>query len=616
MRGWWVGGGILQACGKLQRKVKGTFVNHSESSIRIHTLNHPEHRHLREDLFTLSPEDVFPAGTFCSLLWGSPQCTFFSVARGAACVNEQDRSHANSVTDWIKHLKPEVVMIENVTEFKSWGPVIQKVGADGEPMWAIGAKPVRELPAKRRRRKRETLEKHAARMALAGMVPYLVPDPARAGEYFNAWVKEVEALGYSVDCKVLRSSDYGGATIRKRLFVQFCRLDTGKRIVWPLPSHAKTGPAPRGPWRTAKNAVIDWSLRGESVFSKKRALVPATFRRLAIGLVKFGLSEFMLPSHKGFSDANVRSVDAPVTTLTTKSRAEGLVTPEAFILPKDQGWQKDHVMSADYPLGTIQTTSVDGVIRPSIIPLFGQSGAVSEDEPLGSLTTQQNHYLLQPMVAHLRGDNAPSTTEEPLRSLTAGGTHELLADAIMMAIDQTGGGRNHGTYSKDEPVRTLVTKANASVVEFSLHTLEDCIRAQAIPKGVDASRVIALLKPLMTELRKAGRVDVKPYIYVYYGSGSVGSPIDEPVPTLRCKASQAICYPVLEFDGVLLKLDLFYRMLSTLELQRAMGFPDDYEWGDATKTDIIKAIGNSVSREVAEALTLSWFSQREDWYNL
>jgi hypothetical protein len=181
-----------------------------------------------------------------------------------------------------------------------------------------------------------------------------------------------------------------------------------------------------------------------------------------------------------------------------------------------------------------------------------------------------------------------------------------------MSIDQTGGGRNHGTYSVDEPVRTLVTKANSTCVEFELVALEDNFRKVCDANGFSAERAETFLEFLVAELHKVGKLDAKPWIYVYYSNGSEGADIDTPLPTVRCKAGTAVCYPVIEFDGRMLRIDLFYRMLTPKELQRAMGFPDSMEWSHATQTEKIKAIGNSVSHGVARALGLAWYSQQED----
>jgi hypothetical protein len=236
----------------------------------------------------------------------------------------------------------------------------------------------------------------------------------------------------------------------------------------------------------------------------------------------------------------------------------------------------------------------------------------------------QKTYVMEPHISHLRKGKGCSSTDAPLRALTAEGQHQLLAEAFLMCLDNAGkSGAGQRAYSVDEPVKTIPVKANQTLAEpslepvktgarFSLETLEDCVR-KAAPKGVDTSRVIALLEPLLAELKKVGRVDVKPWVYVYYGSGAVGADIDTPVPTIRTKEGTAVCYPVLEFDGQFMLLDVLYRMLTVKELQRAQGFSEDFVWPEGiTKSDIVKAIGNSVSSGVAEALTLAWYSQNED----
>ena len=613
------GGGLLDALGILKRKVRGTFVNHWDRAIDIHAANHPEHRHLKEDIFLLDPTSVFPVGTDCSLLWASPQCTFFSVARGASCVNEQDRSHAHSVTDWVKHLRPEAVLIENVAEFLSWSPVVQKrqdAGIrKGELMWTSSAKPIRELPRGINRRRGETEEQWTERMLGLGYKPYEVPDKARAGEYFNLWRSEMETLGYEADHRLLKSADYGDPTIRRRLFVYFVRRDSGKKIVWPEPYaqdplKQAVDPRPMN-WRTAREC-IDWDIKGSSVFTRDKKLADNTFRRLAIGLVKYGLKDFLTPQHAGGDKRNTRSVDVPVSTLTTTHSGEGLVEPSII-----QMFGASDTQSADTPLTSVTTKGTHGVSQASIIQMKGQSTAQSPDEPLTALTGMQAHYVSQPevtpMVDNLYGSGVASSPDEPLRAVTAGGSHQAIAEAFMFAIDQTGGSKkNDGTYPIDEPVRTLVTKANQSCIEMELEEVSVKFLAGCGAKGVDTERATTFLNYLVDELKRRGKVDAKPWIYVYYSNGSEGKDIDEPLPTVRTKAGHALVYPVIELEGKLLKIDLFYRMLNPIELQRAMGFPEDMEWGDANKTEKIKAIGNSVSHGVSRALGLAWYSQDPD----
>jgi len=582
------GGGLLDANKLLGRKVQGTFVNHWDRAIEVHEANHPEHRHLKEDLFLLDPTTIFPADTTCSLLWASPSCRFFSVARGAACVNEQDRSHATTIIDWVKHLNPEAILVENVPEFRDWTATVQKRDDRGVLIWALNAKPVKKLPRGLGRQPRETEAKWGERMLDAGYTRYEVPDKTRKGEYFQQWLEDMKAMGYDADYRILGSADYGDPTIRKRLFVYFVRRDSGKRIVWPAPYAGDPKKAHGRPmnWRTARD-IIQWDLQGDSVFTRKKDLAANTFRRLAIGLVKYGLKDFLVSSaHSSKSAAEcetrVKPLDEPIKTLTQKGD-RGLVSPQAYIIPKDAGHKCDWVKDVDSPVSAL-TTSHSG------------------------------EGLAVPMVDHVRGTGVAGHVDSPVHAPTAGGQHQALAEAFMFAIDQSGGqNKNDGTYSKDEPVRTLVTKHNQACINVELQELSGKFLEQCEARGVDTSRAETFLGFLVEELHKRGRVDAKPYIYVYYSNGSEGKAIDEPLPACRTKAGHALVYPVIELDGTMLRIDLLYRMLTPLELQRAMGFPDDMVWPkNLTKTEVIKAIGNAVSRGVARALGLAWYDQDPD----
>lgn len=568
------GGGLLDATELLGRNVQGTFVNHWDKAIKIHNANHPEHRHLEEDLFMLDPTNVFPAETNCSLLWASPQCTFFSVARGASCVNEQDRSHAHSVTDWVKHLNPEAVLCENVKEFEGWGPTMQKRRTvsprKGELIWAKSAKPVNDLPRGWNRARGESETDWSIRMIADGYQRYEVPDPNGKGEYFKEWIADMERLGYDADWRTLRSADYGDPTIRQRLFVYFVRKDSPKKIVWPEPYAEQPKPGVEMtrpmPWITTRQ-IIDWSLKGDSVFTRKRKLADNTFRRLAIGLVKFGLKDFLSPKS------------------------------DAYVIPKDRGHDKRYVKSVDHPMSAVTTRHTgEGLVEPNIIHLKGKSTAQDIDVPLSALTAKDSHFLSQPSLDAVAAPRAGN---------------QALAEAFMFTLDQTGGSKkpNHGCYSVDEPLRTLVTKANASCIEFELEALEDAFLHNCEVGGVDLERAKTFLGYLVEELHSKGKVDAKPWVYVYYSNGAEGKEIDAPLPAVRTKAGHALVYPVIELEGKYIKIDLFYRMLTPLELQRAMGFPDDMDWAGCNKADQVRAIGNSVSRGVSRALGLAWYSQ-------
>ncbi len=813
------GSGILSAYQRMGRNPYGTFVNHWDKAIDIHGANHPTHRHLKEDLFLLDPHAVMPTDVPYSLGWASPSCQQFSLSRGNRPINEQGRSHADTVVEWVEHCKPVIQIVENVRQFRDWCRLKQRrCKGSGELQWAKEVPGKKKgstkiiaysskkhpLPAEHVREKDEPEAEWELRMLSLGYARHLEPDMAYRGEYFDAWILRIKALGYYADWKLIRSADHGDPTIRERLFVQFVRIDSGKRICWPDQRYIKPD-AKRPefktnknrrlyPWPTAFDSVIDFDIKGTSMFLKD--LAPATKRRIAIGLVKFGLKQFFVPasnfggnrvrgvdlpvctlqcnhrgeglaepvlmpfaltSNKGW-DCGVRGLNQPAATLTCNSRGEGLAEPSAwlmtkqginpnidptrpidypvpailtdgrihlcaaetfsvrlptepwlipnfgerpgqeprthtlsmplpavtshgagglceaypfmvqfahgsakpedcarrvsdgevplpaittsnsealatpvpFILPKDQGHKGDYVTSIHHPCCTVQTTAHDHLAEPCIIQLNGCSTAISAHEPLGAVTGMPKQYVMEPrftlpmFTAQLRGTGRATPLDKPLHALSAQGQHELLAEAFLLVLDNAGkNGAGQRAYSTKEPVKTIPVKANQTLAEpsltpvksgvrFTLETLEDAIHKVA-PTGVDVRQVVGLLVPLMEELRKIGRADVKPWVYVYYGSGAVGADINTPMPTIRTKEGSAVCYPVLEFDGQFLLLDVLYRMLTVKELQRAQGFPDDFVWPPGiTQSDMVKAIGNSVSCGVAEALTLAVYSQSED----
>lgn len=521
---------MLKACKLTNQEVKGHFVNHWDRAIEIHQKNHPEHEHYTEDIFIMDPAAVFPPETDCVLLWGSPQCTFFSRARGAACVNEQDRSHAWKVVDWIRHLRPEGVMIENVKEFKDWCRLKQKRDSSGELMWAKKGKPVK-LTAELQRLPGESEEKWRHRLESEGFARYEVPDLSFRGEFFEEWKKNVEDLGYVSDHRILCSADFGDPTIRQRLFVYFVRKDSGKKIVWPDPVFDREGRNGLPLWKSARDHVIDWSIKGSSIFNRKKPMAANTVNRIVRGLVKYGMTELI----------------------------EGVGS--SCLVPKDQGYDKKHVLSVDSPISTVQTKAAD--------------------------------FLAEYEVQEIEKN---------------------LAQALLMTIDQTGGGRNHGCYPTEEPLRTLPTKANAGLVEISLDLLERNLSSLVSPEGVGDQSVQAFLESLVRLMAEEGKI-AKPWVYVYYSSGSEGLPIDSPLPTVRTKEGIGLCYPVIELDGRFLRIDVLFRMLNTRELQRSMGFPDDLDWDGASSKDIVKAIGNSVSQGLAKAMGLAWLTQNKNVFS-
>jgi DNA (cytosine-5)-methyltransferase 1 len=184
--------GLLRAAELLNRRVELTAVNHWDRAIETHSANHPGANHFCQSLADLDPKRAVPGGKL-DLLVASPECTHHSVARGGKPVNDQSRASAYCVHRWCAALDVKRVLIENVPEFQSWGPL----GTNGKPL------------------------------------------ASKKGVLFEAFVNTMKAMGYRVEWRVLNAADYGGATTRRRLFIQAAK---GKvPIHWPARTHE---PAP------------------------------------------------------------------------------------------------------------------------------------------------------------------------------------------------------------------------------------------------------------------------------------------------------------------------------------------------------------------------------------
>lgn len=334
--------GAIEAAHSLGYRTRLTAVNHWPVAVATHTANHPEARHLCASLDSLNPRDLFKAGEL-DILWASPECTHHSVARGGKPINDQSRATAWCVTRWAEALLPSVIMVENVPEFATWGPI----GSNGRPI------------------------------------------QSRKGEVFRAWVATLEALGYRVDWRELCAADYGDPTTRRRLFVQAIR--GRRRIMWPDSTHAPSGDADlfgsRKAWRGAKE-IIDWNLPSRSIFDRKRPLAEATMRRIDQGLRSFGLPAIIGMEHGG----RVMPVDRPMPTITT---AKGGAFGVAFVLPQQSGGVPRPVSE---PLPTVSTAGAISLI----VEYYGNGGARPVSEPLPTVTCKDRFALLQAGIRDIR----------------------------------------------------------------------------------------------------------------------------------------------------------------------------------------------------------------------
>ncbi|MGE7843607.1 DNA cytosine methyltransferase [Lysinibacillus sp. NPDC093712] len=296
-------------------------INHDPAAIEMHKLNHPDTEHYCESVWDVDPKEACK-GRKVGLAWFSPDCTHHSKAKGGTPVKQEIRGLAWIAVKWALAVKPRVIMLENVEEFKDWGPI-------------ENGNPIKELK----------------------------------GKTFQSFVKALESLGYEVDFRELHACDYGAPTIRKRFFM-IARCD-GKTIKWPEPTHGDPqSPAVQlgrlKPWRTTSE-IIDWSIGAPSIFERKTPLVPNTLNRIEKGLFKFvintdnpymvseDIAAYLISYYTERTENEVRglSLNSPLHTITAggnrfavvyafmtkyygQSTAQGLNEPLHTITTKDR----------------------------------------------------------------------------------------------------------------------------------------------------------------------------------------------------------------------------------------------------------------------------------------
>ncbi len=642
-------------------------INHNADALALHAANHPETHHLSENVYRVDPLDHLK-GRHIGLAWFSPDCKHFSKAKGGKPVERNIRDLCWIIPGWIERIqksggKVDVVIMENVEEFKDYGPLIETDRG-------------------------------------------LMPDPARKGETFEKWCKKLRRLGGKIESRELRACDYGAPTIRKRLFV-IIRFD-GNPIVWPEPTHGKSTDedviaGKKLPWRTAAEC-IDWSLACPSIFDTSgeiwekhqlravRPLADATMARVARGMKRY-----------------VLDAERPFLVQTGYGERKG---------------QSPRAMSADEPLGTVVAGGIKhAVVAPSVIRF--NTGATGQDlrEPLSTVTA--NSFIRRPGGAAPLGLIAPhlmtmrnagkpfNGADEPAHTITAGGAGLTLVAPVLTAAQQGGSVRSvedpHHTITAsnkdqnavivptlvgcggragqsrprglDEPTATFTAKADSCVaVAFMAQHNNDSRRIGGVNPGrpVDepmstatqsgsqqgvvsafvarqfgASTGHAVDEPAATVMAGGdGKSQlVTPYLQAYYGTGD-GQHESEPMRTVTTKdrhghVEATVSVPpfsdaqagrarqvadfmrahgfwddrefvTVEICGeTFVIVDIGMRMLTPRELYNAQGFPADYVidgawdyltegagpiWREFSKSVQVSCVGNSVSPPVAEAL--------------
>ncbi|MBR8025193.1 DNA cytosine methyltransferase [Burkholderia cenocepacia] len=547
-------------------------INHDPEALAMHAANHPHTTHYCESVFDVDPAAITgnqPVG----LVWLSPDCKHFSKAKGGKPVSKKIRGLAWIALRWAATVKPRVIMLENVEEFVTWGPL----GADGRPC------------------------------------------PKNRGRTFRSFVNALERHGYRVEHRELRACDFGAPTIRKRLFL-VARRD-GLPIVWPTPTHGdpKSAAVRAGtllPWRTAADC-IDWSIPCPSIFERERPLKDATLRRIARGIMKFVVNSndpFIVSYYSDEARFRGAPVDEPLGTTTTANRF-------AVCVPHVTKFRANSVGSAaDAPLHTV-TAGGDcarpagaahamGIVAATLVQTgygerLGQAPrAPGLDKPLGTVVAgAAKHAAVTAFLAkHYGGHESPgSSLGASIGTITTQDHHHLVTAQLVGC-----GGRAGQSRPRDasEPTATLTSKADTTVAVSHLIKLRGTCR-----DGAPADEPLHTISAGGTH-----HAEVRAFLIKYYGEGGQWQDAREPMHTIPTRDRIGLVTIHGEDYAI---VDIGMRMLTPRELARAQGFPDSYVLDPVvngkplSKSAQVRMIGNSVCPDVATALIRANFAHEQ-----
>jgi DNA (cytosine-5)-methyltransferase 1 len=401
-------------------------INHDETAIAMHMANHPFTKHYCESVWEADPRNV-TQGKPVGLMWLSPDCKHFSKAKGGKPVNKEIRGLAWVAVRWAATVRPRVIILENVEEFKTWGPVI-----NGQP------------------------------------------DKKKSGRTFNSFINALRKYGYTVDWRELRACDYGAPTIRKRFFL-IARCD-GQPILWPKPTHAtpdsdevKSGTLK--PWRTAAE-IIDWTLPCPSIFDSAeeiyrkyglravRPLADATLRRIACGIQKFVIDNpepFIVPIGYGEREGQrprVNAISEPLSTVVSNCK-QYLATPTLVQYHSEKTEKDVRGQSLESPLLTADAANRYGLAMAFMSKYYsgghnGSGNAVTE--PINTITGIDHNALVTSYMTIFRNgySRGGQKHDEPLNTITATPGH--FGEVRAMLIKYYGQG---DAQAVSEPLHTV-----------------------------------------------------------------------------------------------------------------------------------------------------------------
>lgn len=583
-------------------------INHDPEAIKMHKANHPGTKHYCESVWDVDPIKACK-GHPVALAWFSPDCKHFSKAKGGKPKDKNIRGLAWVALRWAGKVRPRVIMLENVEEFKTWGPL------------------------NRRHR----------------------PIKSKQGQTFKKFVKQLEDLGYVVEFNELVAADYGAPTTRKRFFM-IARCDN-KPIVWPKPTHAsvKSEEVKAGLLKPYVGAYtqLDFSLPCPSIFDTSeeikekygiravRPLAPKTMERIARGLKKFVIDNaepfIVQVNHSGATSDYCKSTNEPLSTVTGK---HGFGVVEPYIVQIGQtGFSSDRSKDVREPLTTIVSKNEHCLIETKVAPFIDkafagnyQGSGSSIDSPLDTITTVDHNRLVEVNLAPFMGVNTTNhpggDCKDPIHTITTGNQQCLISPVLIQYHSETSDKGIRG-QSIEEPIMTVDASNRYGLVQSFLSKYYEPktyvgprLHLQP-PETEDVKRQLAsscliqmnnhcdgrdVTEPIPTITAGDGHFgEVRAFLIKYYGQGT-GQDIKEPLDTITAQDR----FGLVTIAGVDYQIvDIGLRMLEPRELYGCQGFPDDYiidkdfEGKKYPRNEQVRRCGNAVCPPVPAALVRS-----------
>ena len=596
------GGGASTGIELATGRVVDIAINHDPDAILMHRTNHPHTIHYQASVWDVDPVEVC-GGRPVGLAWFSPDCKHFSKAKGGKPVDKNIRGLAWIVLRWAGTVRPRVIILENVEEFQTWGPV---------------------------RRGR--------------------PVKSKTGQTFRQWLGQLEALGYVVEWRELVAADYGAPTTRKRFFL-IARSD-GRPIVWPEPTHApadsqEVKAGTKKPWRSAAE-IINWNLPAPSIFATKeeirerygvaavRPLARNTMRRVARGVDKFVIrsaSPFLvIVNHAG--EFRGQGLEEPLQTITAK-HGYGVASP--VMAPLTMHNNQNAVGTAiTEPVNTITGTGAGGhqmLITPTLAAI-GQTGGGdrcrSMEEPTHTQVSKAEECVVCPAMIQYHTEQTERVrgqgVTDPIMTIDASNRYGLAAATLTKYYN--------GDHNQDAaaPLHTITTRDREGVTVANLSKFYGGVVGAAVSDPLPTVTVVdhnALQTAHMVKLKgtNLGGQAKDPLQTVTAGGSHHGVVTTRIVkaepganlqnwPKIRAALNEFCGYHLEDTEVILFSIggewyfmaDIGLRMLTPRELYRANGFPDDYkidrdytgkEYG---KTKQVARCGNAVPPPFATAL--------------